>query len=379
MRADPSREMNEPPHSGRVALIGAGYWGAKLLRNLAALLNPEQLMVIESDLDRLALVARNYPALSISTELDDVFADESITAVLLATPANTHHRLARRALEAHRHVFVEKPLAHSSVDASDLVSLAAEVDRVLMVGHTFLFSPRVEWLYNYVNSNRMGAIHYAASSRLNLGIHQSDTNVIWDLGPHDLSIIFHLLDEFPLSVQSTARGMVTDAQPEVAFIHMAFPSGAIASVNLSWLAPRKVRQLTLVGAQSMVVYEDTNADEPIKVHDKGVEVPDSPDWGRHQLTYRYGDTIAPNISVDEPLVLELQHFLSCVTTGARPLSDGVFGLGVVMALEAADRSWRMGGGPVEIAESSLIPAMPGSHLRWKVSSCSARWSGWPMR
>jgi predicted dehydrogenase len=281
--------------------------------------------------------------------------------VLLATPARTHHVLARRALEAKRHVFVEKPLAHSVAHAADLVTLAENVERVLMVGHTFLFSPRVEWLYDYVNNNGMGPVHYAASSRLNLGLHRTDINVIWDLGPHDFSIIFHLLGEFPVRVQSTARGMVIDGQPEVAFIHMVFPSGAIASVNLSWLAPRKVRQLTLVGAQSMVLYEDTHAEEPVKVHDKGVEVPDSTDWGQHQLTYRYGDTIAPHIPVQEPLNLELRHFLSCLTSGERPRSDGEFGLGVVTALEAADRSWRSGGAPVEVVDISRIPVAP--HMR----------------
>jgi predicted dehydrogenase len=277
--------------------------------------------------------------------------------VLVATPVTTHFDLVRQALVAGRHVFVEKPLASSPADALELALLADDRDLTLMVGHTFLFSPRVECIASHLAAGQAGRIHYVTSNRLNLGLHRSDVNVIWDLAPHDFSIIFHLLGEFPVSAQTVAQSVVRTDCPDVAFINLTFPSGTIASVAVSWLAPRKVRSTVLVGENQMIVYDDTFAEEPVKIYDKGVVRPETASFGANQLTYRYGDTVAPYVPADEPLAREIAYFLRAVKGGAPvALSDGWFGFLVVTALEAADRSWRDGGVPVAVdRHTSLAP------------------------
>ncbi len=207
-----------------------------------------------------------------------------------------------------------------------------------------MFSPRVDQISRYVAEGQLGRIRYVTSNRLNLGLHRRDANVIWDLGPHDFSILFRVLGELPQSVQATASG--ESGVPEVAFINLSFPSGAIASVTLSWLAPRKVRNTVFVGDQRMIVYDDDQADEPVKLYDKGVISPDGATFADHQLTYRYGQTVAPYIPPTEPLAVEIAHFVDCVETGAPCTSDGWFGLAVVDALDAVARSWQQGGLPV---------------------------------
>jgi predicted dehydrogenase len=203
-----------------------------------------------------------------------------------------------------------------------------------------------------IATGKLGRVHYATSSRLNLGLHRRDANVIWDLGPHDVSIVLHLLNEQPEVVQTTAQCITRRHLPDVAFMNLRFPSGAIAAIDVSWLAPRKIRSTTLVGERSMMVWDDTQLDEPVKIYDKGVVTsdPDSDNFGEHQLTYRVGDTISPYVGNQEPLAQELEHFLRCIREGRAVRSDGRFGLQVVDVLEAADRSWRLGGVPVEVGE-----------------------------
>lgn len=340
----------------KVALVGVGYWGSKLLRNLVALKRPGDIVVVESEIERLLLATASYPGMTFVASLTEALEDPAIGAVLIATPVETHAELARQVLAADRHVFVEKPLASSLPEALELARLADARGLTLMVGHTFLFSPRVEKLLDFVNSGEMGRVHYVTSSRLNLGIHRSDANVIWDLAPHDFSIIFHLLQEFPVLAQTMAQSVVRPGVPDVAFINLTFPSGAIAQVSVSWLAPRKERQTVLVGQRNMVVYDDTNADEPIKIYDRGVTVPESPDFAANQLTYRFGGMTAPHVAAHEPLTQELSHFLQCVDGVGPCRSDGWFGVRVVQALEAADRSWRTGGAPVEIGDTTVVLA-----------------------
>jgi len=333
----------------KVALVGTGYWGSKLLRNLVALMGGDNVVAVDSHLDRLAEVCAVYPTVRACRSLDEALADADVAAVVIATPVESHARLAEAALRSHRHVLVEKPLTTSVSAAADLVDLAEAHERVLMVGHTFLFSPRVQWISDFLQRRGLGGLHYITSSRLNLGMHREDANVIWDLAPHDFSVIFHLLGEFPSSVTTSARSVVRADLPDVAFIDLMFTSGVIASVAVSWFAPRKIRSLMLVGDSSMLVYDDTDPEEPVKVHDRGVVLDDSADFGMHQLTYRYGDTIAPHIAVREPLAQQLAHFVDAIERRVSPLSDGRFGLGVVAALEAADASWRSGGIPVPVA------------------------------
>ncbi|HEX2047693.1 MAG TPA: Gfo/Idh/MocA family oxidoreductase [Acidimicrobiales bacterium] len=337
----------------KVALVGLGYWGEKVLRNLVALMGPDHLLAVDERGDRRDAVRGAYPGVACAATVDAALEDDEVQAVVLATPAATHAPLGRRVLQARRHLLVEKPLATSVPDADELVRLAADRSLKLMVGHTFLFSPRVDVLTGAVKSGRVGNVHYVTTSRLNLGLYQDDINVIWDLAPHDFSIVFHVLQEFPVMVQTMARSSRRGGVPDVAFMHLAFPSGAIASTTVSWRAPRKVRNTVVVGDEGMIVYDDTQPDEPIKLYDRGVVGLESSSFGEHQLTYRFGDTVSPHVAAVEPLSVQLRHFLSCVEDGGDCISDGTFGLEVVKALECADRSWQLGGIPVGIGAAAV--------------------------
>jgi predicted dehydrogenase len=335
----------------KIAIVGIGYWGSKLLRNLVSIAGPANVIAVDEHVDRIATACAQYPGLEVAHSLDLVLRNPDVRGVVIATPAETHSTLARRVLHAKRHVLVEKPLANSTADAQALVDLAERNDVALMVGHTFLFSPRVQWICDYVAGGHMGRVHYLSSSRLNLGRHNTVTNVLWDLCPHDFSIAFQVLGEFPIAAQAYARSMVQPDVPDVAFVSLQFPSGTIASVDVSWLAPKKIRNTVIVGDNSMIVYDDNDAEEPVKLYDKGVVVPESDNYGANQLTYRYGNTIAPHIPVNEPLSDELTHFVHAVQRNSTAVrSDGQFALEVVRALEAADQSWRNGGHPVEIPQ-----------------------------
>lgn len=332
----------------RIALVGLGYWGPKLLRNLVTLNGPDGVVAVEPRIERHAPLIPAFPGVTFLRDLDEALEDEEVRAAVIATPVETHAALARQALQAGRHVLVEKPLANSVDDAVALADLAASLDLTLMVGHTFLFSPRVTAIAEHISSGQTGAIQYMTSSRLNLGIHRSDVNVIWDLAAHDFSIVFHLLGEFPNSVHTLTKSVAREGSPDVAFMTLTFPSGAVASVDVSWLAPRKVRNTTLVADRCMIIYDDTSAEEPVKIYDRGVVVPESVDFAQHQLTYRTGSTVAPPISAQEPLALELEHFIERVQKGGPAVSDARFGVEVVRALDAADESWRYNGITVAI-------------------------------
>jgi predicted dehydrogenase len=336
----------------KIALVGLGYWGEKVVRNLVALVGPDGVMGIDRRPDRRDAVRSMYPGVTCGASIEAALADDDVQAVILATPAGTHSPLGRQVLQAGRHLLVEKPLATSVADAEALVQLAAERDLRLMVGHTFLFSPRVEVLAAAVKGGHVGNVHYVTTSRLNLGLYQEDINVIWDLAPHDFSIVFHVLQEFPVVVQTMARSSRRGV-PDVAFMHLEFPSGVIASASVSWRAPRKVRNTVVVGDQGMIVYDDTQPDEPIKMYDRGVVGLESASFGEHQLTYRFGDTVSPHVSAVEPLSVQLRHFLTCIQNGENCTSGGGFGLQVVRALESADRSWQLGGVPVSVGQGTV--------------------------
>jgi predicted dehydrogenase len=333
----------------RVALVGVGYWGEKVLRNLVALLGPRDVVAVDVRAERRRWVGDLYPGMRVEPSLEEALVDDEVVGSVIATPVESHVGLARQALEAGRHVLVEKPLGTSTAEAHAVAQLGADRHLKVMVGHTFLFSPRVEVLTSSVRQGRIGTVNYVTTSRLNLGLYRSDTNVIWDLAPHDFSIVFHVLDEYPALVQTMAQSSDRTNVPDVAFINLSFPSGAIASVTVSWRAPRKVRNTVVVGDRGMIVYDDTQPDEPVKLYDRGVVRPESASFGENQLTYRYGDTVSPHVSAQEPLLLELRHFLECIEHDEESRSDGWFGLEVVRALEAADRSWRLDGAPVTIA------------------------------
>src|SRR5215216_3295702 len=321
----------------RVAVLGLGYWGPNLVRNLQEL--PEAHVVSVCDLKREALdsIGRRYPAVRRTTRFEDVLGDARIDAVAIATPVSSHYGLARQALEAGKHVFVEKPLAASSEEAVELIELAEERGLVLMPGHTFLYSPPVNMIRELITSGALGEIYFVSTSRVNLGLHQSDVSVVWDLGPHDFSILSYWLEESPVAVTALSRGCVMPDTPDVAFIQLEYGSGVVANVELAWLAPSKLRRTTVVGSQKMVVYDDTSA-ESVRVFDSGVNLPDPESFGEYRLSYRTGDIISPRIEIAEPLALELEDLCRAIRTGSTLRSTPQLGVEVVRVVEAAERS-----------------------------------------
>ena len=321
----------------RAAVVGLGYWGPQLVRNLFESPHADLVAVCDARTDALAQVGRRYPGLRHYTDFADVLADDDVEAVVVATPISTHYLLARAALESGKHTFVEKPLAGSLPEARALATLAQDVERVLMPGHTFLYSPPVQAIRELIGSGDLGEIYFISTSRVNLGLHQSDASVVWDLGPHDFSILAYWLSESPVAVTAISRGCVIPDTPDVAFIQLEYASGVIANVELAWLAPSKLRRTTVVGSQKMVVYDDTSA-ESVRVFDSGVNLPDPESFGEYRLSYRTGDIVSPRIAVAEPLALELEDFCRSIRTGSTIRSTPTLGVEVVRVVEAAERS-----------------------------------------
>jgi len=337
----------------RVAVVGLGYWGPNLVRNLHEVEETEAALVCDLRPEALATIQRRYPAVGTTTDFDEVLADETIDAVAIATPVSSHFELAARALESGKHVFVEKPLTASSDEALELIELADHHGLVLMPGHTFLYSPPVNMIRSLISSGELGEIYFISTSRVNLGLHQPDVSVAWDLGPHDFSILRYWLDETPSHASALSRGCVIPTIPDVAFIDLKFPSGTVAHVELSWLAPSKLRRTTIVGSRKMVVYDDTS-NEPVRVFDSGVMLRDPETFGEYKLTYRTGDIVSPHMEVAEPLKLELEDFAQAIRTGSTPRSSRELGLEVVRMIEAVDHSLDSSGARVEVgAERSL--------------------------
>jgi predicted dehydrogenase len=304
------------------------------------------------------MIKRRFTGFECYADFDLVLADDAVDAVAIATPVSSHYALSRAALEAGKHVFVEKPLAASSAECVELIRLAAEHDLVLMPGHTFLYSPPVVAIHELIRSEALGTLYFISTSRVNLGLHQPDVSVTWDLGPHDFSILQFWLGETPTFVSTLSRGFVMRTIPDVAFVDLEFASGAIAHVELSWLAPSKLRRTTIVGSEKMVVYDDTSA-EPVRIFDSGVVLPEPETFGEYRLTYRTGDIVSPRVEATEPLSLELRDFCDAVTTGSTPRSSALLGLEVVRTIEAVDRSRDLGGGRVEVGRFDPMAFVSG--------------------
>jgi predicted dehydrogenase len=336
----------------RAAVVGLGYWGPNLVRNLHELDGAEVAYVCDLREHALEKIARRYPSVTTTTRYADILADESVDAVVIATPVSTHHPLAAAALRVGKHVFVEKPLAASAEESEELIALAQERELVLMPGHTFLYSPPVNMIRDLIHRGDLGEIYFISTSRVNLGLHQSDVSVAWDLGPHDFSILRYWLEETPTHTSALSRGCVIPDIPDVAFINMEFPSGTVAHVELSWLAPSKLRRTTVVGSERMVVYDDTSI-EPVRVFDSGVTLRDPETFGEYKLTYRTGDIVSPRIDAAEPLLLELQDFQAAIRTGSTPRSSRELGLEVVRMIEAVEASLALNGARVELAGVAL--------------------------
>jgi len=326
-----------------VALVGYGYWGPNLLRNYMELPSAWLKWVCDLRPEQLAKVKARYPSIKLTRDLAEVLADPEVQAVLVATPISTHHAIAKAALEAGKHVFVEKPMTSDPADAEELIELAAARGLTLMVGHTFVFSPPVRKVKQLIDDGTLGDIYFVTTQRVNLGLHQKDVSVVWDLAPHDLSILYYWLGEYACSVAVNGRGCIVPEIPDVAFINLKFPSGIVAEIQASWLSPVKLRRTIVVGSKKMLVYDDTENVEKVKIYDHGVDFKDPTDFGEFQLSYRTGDILAPKVSGVEPLLLEAQHFVQSIASGDTPVTSGEQGLQVVRSLEAADASLRAGG------------------------------------
>ena len=331
----------------RIAVVGLGYWGPNLIRNINEFPGAEALIACDLRQDILDNIAVRYPAVETTTSFVDVLADPRVDAVVIATPVSRHHPMAAAALRAGKHVFVEKPLAASSEQAEDLIDQAERSGLVLMPGHTFLYSPPVMLIRELIQSGDLGDIYFISTSRVNLGLHQSDVSVAWDLGPHDFSILRYWLGETPSVVSALSRGCIIPNVPDVAFINLEFGSGAVAHVELSWLAPSKLRRTTIVGSRKMVVYDDTSS-EPVRVFDSGAVLPNPETFGEYKLTSRTGDIVSPHLEAAEPLYREIEDFCTAIKSGTTPRSSAELGLEVVRMIEAVDSSLQNSGVRVDL-------------------------------
>jgi predicted dehydrogenase len=333
----------------RIGIIGYGYWGPNLVRNFAE--QPEAQVVVVADRrpERLTQVQRRYPGIRVTAEASDLIADPEVDAVVIATPVALHFELANAALRAGKHVLVEKPMASTSDEAGRLIDEAARRRLVLMVDHTFIYTGAVRKMRDLVASGELGDVNYYDSVRINLGLFQHDVDVLWDLAVHDLSIMDFILSQQPVSVSATGLAHVPGKPVNIAYMTMFFDGPMIAHVHASWLAPVKVRRTLLGGSRRMIVFDDLEASEKIKVYDSGISVDPSPENVYQMLVgYRTGDMWAPKLAVSEALSVEAAHFVDCVSRGTRPQSDGEAGLRVVRLLEAASASMENYGRPVSI-------------------------------
>lgn len=374
--------MGARPTSTHVAVVGYGYWGSKHVRVLSSI--PDvTVTVVDAHPERLAEAAAQFPASALASDLGDVLDD--IDAVLIATPPGSHAAIARRALEAGKHVLVEKPLTTSVEDAQMLVDIADERGVQLMVGHTFEYNPAVWKLRDLVRSGTLGRVLYVDTARLSLGRYQSDVNVIWDLAPHDISIVSYILDEMPSATAVWAHNNVGGRHADVAHLRLEFERARTqAFVHVSWLSPDKVRRVTVVGEKKMAVYDDMSDNERIRVYDIGVDVasiddPSSPP--ALPVSYRTGDIISPYIPFSEPLLLQDQHFIECVRTGSCPDTSGRRGLDVVRVLAQADEAgsgWSAPNFVVEAAyplraDRAAVPDDAGSDRRQLAPTQRTAW------
>ncbi|MEE9237226.1 MAG: Gfo/Idh/MocA family oxidoreductase [Thermoplasmata archaeon] len=332
-----------------IALIGYGYWGPNLARNFHELPEINLATCCDTDDQRLAMAKALYPHIRTTTRSEEVWKDESIEAVVIATPARTHFGLAKAALEAGKHVLVEKPMTLNSREAENLIRLAKGQSLVLMVGHTYEYNPAVLKIKELMDEGHLGTVYYAHSRRINLGRVQPDLNALWSIAPHDISILNFLFETMPLEVTARGATYLNSAVEDVVFVNLSFPDGATAHIHASWLDPVKVRQMTIVGSKRMVVYDDIESEGKVKIYDKGVlKVGDGRVFGEFQYRLHSGDIHIPRIDMSESLRHECAHFIECIRAGKRPRTDGENGLRVVKVLEAAQRSMEKRGVPVEV-------------------------------
>jgi predicted dehydrogenase len=330
-----------------IGMAGAGRWGRHLLRNFATLPASDLRWICDADDAVLAERAAGLPTARPTTDFDDLLADPELEAVVLATPVPTHHDLARRALEAGKHVFVEKPMTFSAAEARDLREVVQRTGRTLMVGHLLRYHPGVVKLRELIEAGELGDVRYVYGNRVNLGTIRPDENALWSLGVHDVSVVLHLLGDEPDEVSARGECYVRPNVQDVVFGYIHFPGGQIGHLHLSWLDPDKLRRMTVVGTRKMVVFDDMEPDRKVTVHDKGeIRMPEG------AISTHTGDVWSPRIDMTEPLRIECEHFLECVRTGAEPRTGVEEGVRVVEVLEAMQRSLERGGETVSLAAAA---------------------------
>jgi predicted dehydrogenase len=337
----------------KLGVIGCGYWGPNLIRTFHNNAEVDLVAISDRDPARLEKVGALYPHAGRIRDPKDLIADSSIDAVVVATPVSSHFPLGMAVLESGKHLFLEKPMASSSEECKRLIEVAEAKDRVIMVGHTFLFSPPVRKVRSLIDGGDLGEVYYVAVTRVNLGIFQKDVNVVWDLAPHDIAMLNSFFGATPTVVSATGRCYVQKDRgiEDVAFLTVEYPGGQIAHIHVSWLDPNKIRRMTFVGSRKMLVYDDVEPTEKIKVYDKGVEIqPHYESFGEFQLTLRSGDIFVPKIDTTEPLKVEGQHFVDVIKGRAESISSGYHGLQVVDVLEKACQSIKDDGQPIEVSQ-----------------------------
>jgi predicted dehydrogenase len=332
-----------------VGIIGYGYWGPNLVRNFMANGETKVAMVADRAAPRLDKVRALYPGVAVTTSADELVADPRVDAVVVATPVDTHFDLAMAALQAGKHVWVEKPIASTSEQAQRLVDEAARRGLVLLVDHTFVYTGAVRKMHELIRTDAFGPVRYYDSTRVNLGLFQHDVNVLWDLAVHDLSIMSYVLDKAPVAVSATGLSHLPGQPEYAAFLTVFFGGDMIAHINVNWLSPVKIRRTLVGGGSQMIVYDDLETSEKIKLYDKGITVSETPEDVRKLLiSYRTGDLWSPKVAETEALAVEVEHFAACVRGEAKPLTGGEAGLQLVRILEAANRSMRERGAPVDL-------------------------------
>jgi predicted dehydrogenase len=337
-----------------IGVIGYGYWGPNLVRNFAELPGSQVVSVCDLNAERLGLAKRRYPAIETTQNYQDLLNNPFVDAIVIASPVSSHFKLALAALENGKHVLLEKPLTQTTQEAKQLIELARSSKLVLMVDHTFVYTGAVRKMKALLNADELGELYYYDSVRVNLGLFQHDVNVIWDLAVHDLSIIDFLLDQKPVAVSATGIKHIDNQPEDIAYITLFFEGNLIAHIHVNWLAPVKVRRTLLGGSRKMIVYDDLEPSEKVKVYDRGINlVRDSQDVYEMLINYRTGDMWAPKIELVEALYEEAQHFLDCIRGTSRPITGAAAGLRVVQIMEAATLSMAERGRSVELDLDSL--------------------------
>lgn len=336
-----------------VAVAGVGGWGKNLARNYFQIPDCTLRYICDLDPATLRQLQRQLPGTQTTTRFEDLLSDQDLHAVVVATPAPTHYALCKSALEAGKDVYVEKPFVLRSLEAEELIRLAEREGRILMVGHLLLYHPIVTRIKEMIDARELGDVYYVYNQRVNLGTVRGDENALWSFAPHDISVILHLLGQEPTDVSARGQSYLQPGIEDVVFITLNFNGRSMAHIHVSWLDPHKIRKLTIVGSKKMVVFDDLESTEKLRIYDKSAHQATDYNTFAEYITLRFGDITIPHVRVDEPLRLECQHFLDCVRTRKAPVTDGRDGLRVVKVLEAAQRSLDKGGTPVPIEATKV--------------------------